>query len=86
MSYINFFPGSMQSERGISVDPISAYATAGDLGDFLQSILFGCTASISEDGIKDALEDGELLGIIQNQYGFSDQELTEVVDELRSAL
>lgn len=84
--YINFFPGDMKSEREISVSEDAAYGMAQDLGDFLDSMLKGCTASISADGVKVALEDGALLGQIMSDYGMDEDALQEVVEELHAAL
>lgn len=85
-AYINFFPGDMKSEREISVSEDAAYGMAQDLGDFLESMLSGCTASISADGVKAALEDGALLGQIVSDYGIEEGAMQEVVEELHAAL
>lgn len=85
-AYINFFPGDMKSEREISVSEGAGYGMTQDLGDFLDSMLKGCTASISTDGVKAALEDGALLGQIMSDYGMDEDALQEVVEELHAAL
>ena len=64
----------------------AAYGMAPDLGDFLDSMLKGCTGSISADGVKAALEDGALLGQIMSDYGMDEDALQEVVEELHAAL
>lgn len=84
--YINFFAGNTQDARGIEVSDTEAYGKAAGLGDFLDSMLKGCTASIEADGIKEALEDGALLGEIAKEYGFEDSALQEVVEELHDAI
>ena len=84
--YINFFPGDSKNERSIEVSAVEAYGKAVDLGDFLDSMLKGMTSSIALDGIKAAIEDGALLGQIKHEYGFSDDELQEMVEELHDAI
>lgn len=86
MTYINFFPGSMREARGISVSDDAACGMARDLGDFLDSMIKGCTASIASDGIKDAICDGALLGAIKDSYGMDDAALQEVAEELHAAI
>lgn len=85
-TYINFFPGSMRDARDISVSDDAAYGMAQDLGDFLDSMIKGCTASIDADGVKDAICDGALLGTIKTEYGIDDAALQEVAEELHAAL
>jgi hypothetical protein len=85
-AYLNFFPGDVKGEREISVSDAAAYGMAQDLGDFLDSMLKGCTASISADGVKAALEDGALLGQVMSDYGIEESALQEVVEELHAAL
>lgn len=85
-NFINFFPGNTRDARSIEVSEVSAYATASDLGDLIDSMLKGCTASIAAGGIKDALEDGALLGAISEEYGIEDEDLQELAEELHGAL
>lgn len=84
--YINFFPGNMRKEREIFIDENPAYGIAQDIADFLDSMIKGCAASIEDEGIKDALEDGKVLGTIRSHYGMDEDDLQEVVEELHSAL
>ena len=58
--FINFFPGSTQDERSITIDAQAGYAIE-DLEGFVKSVIAGCTSSchIAADG-----EDGELASHI----------------------
>lgn len=84
--YINFFPGSMQREREIFLTDSPSYGLFVDLGEFVDSISNHMTSSIALDGIKDALEDGEMLKMILEEYAIDEIELQEIVEELHSAI
>lgn len=84
--YINFFPGDTRDARSIEITEDAAYGAAADLGDFIDSMLKGRTASIAADGIKAALEDGALLGTIASEYGLDDETLQQLVEELHAAI
>lgn len=84
--YINFFPGNMRDGRGIDISETADYGMASDLGDLLDSMLQGCSASLAVDGVKDALCDGVVLGAIKSDYKMDDVALQEVAEELHSAL
>lgn len=84
--YINFFPGDMRHEREIFLTDSPAYGLMVDLGEFVDSIANHMTSSIALDGIKDALEDGEVLKMIYEEYAIDEIELQEIVEELHSAI
>lgn len=84
--YINFLPGNMEDKREINITEHPACGMAQDLGEFIDAMEKGYTASIKEEGIKEALEDGEALGKIQSHYGMDEDDLKELVEELHSAL
>lgn len=84
--YINFFPGNMRKEREIFIDEDAAYGMAQDIADFLDSMIKGCAASIEDEGIKAAIEDGALLKEIRCQYDMDETDLQEVVEELHNAI
>jgi len=77
--YLNFFPGSTQENRSLSIDEQAGYAIE-DLEGFVRSVIDGCTCSlwIAEEGEQDelkdhinALEDGALLA---EWFGVQDSE------------
>lgn len=85
--YANFFPGSMQEERSLTIDAEAGYALE-DLEGFIRSIIDGHTSSlpIAEDGKEDdlaslisALEDGALLA-----EWFGDQDNEDETAEQRA--
>lgn len=84
--YINFFPGDMRHEREIFLTDSPSYGLFDDLGGFVVCISESCTGSIGLDGIKDALEDGEVLKMIREEYAIDEIELQEIVEELHSAI
>ena len=86
MTTINFFPGSTRDDREISIASEPAYGMATDLADFLHSMIHGTSASIAAEGIRDALEDGELLGAMLAAGTLTETELQEAVEELHGAL
>jgi hypothetical protein len=63
-----------------------SYGLFVDLGEFVDSISNHMTSSIALDGIKDALEDGEVLKMIWEEYAIDEIELQEIVEELHSAI
>ena len=84
--YINFFPGNTQDTREIAVSDDAAYGMAADLGDFIDAMISGCTSSISLDGVKDAIEDGAVLGAIMDEYKLDEAALQEAVEDLHDAI
>ena len=84
--YINFFPGNIREAREITVSDAPAYGMSADLGDLLDSMLTGSTASLPAAGVKAALEDGALLGAIAAEQGFDDDTLQQLAEELHAAL
>lgn len=84
--YINFFPGDMRHEREIFLTDSPSYYLFDDLVGFVVCISESCSGSIALDGIKDALEDGEVLKMILEEYAIDEIELQEIVEELHSAI
>ena len=89
--FINFFPGSTQDERSITIDAQAGYAIE-DLEGFVKSVIAGCTSSCyiaadGEDGdlasLIAALEDGALLA---EWFGGESEDETEAVEEVHAAL
>lgn len=85
-AFINFNPGDMRQVREITVSDDPAYYLEPNLGGFLASMRDGCTASMRSEGVKDALCDGALLGVIAEDYAFTDAALQDVVEELHAAI
>ena len=83
--YINLFPGNMDDARSILISDEPVYGLSPDLACFLDSIIRGCTDSYPTDGVRDAIEDGELLGQILECSGMTEAELQEAVEELAEA-
>ena len=84
--YINFFPGSMRDWREIFTSDTATYGMATDLGDFLHSMIQGTSISIAAEGIRAALEDGNVLGQIMREYSLTEADLQDAVEELHEAL
>lgn len=82
--YINFFPGNMRDARDLTLSEVMAYYDAGDIAEFVDSMIVGCTASISTDGVKGALEDGSIWGDLCAKYG--DEAVQEALEELHALL
>ena len=84
--YINFFPGDMREDREIMISNEPFYGMSPDLGCFLGSIVRGCTDSFPADGVRESIEDGELLGqILGSSMGMTETELQEAIEELAEA-
>lgn len=92
--FINFFPGSTQDERSITIDAQAGYALE-DLEGFVKSVITGCTSSCyiaadGEDGdlasLIAALEDGALLAEWFGCGESEDDAQREAVEEVHAVL
>ncbi len=85
-TYINFFPGDMNTPRSLTINNEPEWAIE-DLPGLMESIVMGCTSSCAVEDRKAmvaALEDGDLLRAL-----FGDNNLIEVqdaVEELHALL
>ena len=80
--YLNYHPGGVNNIRELSASNHPSYGMT-DLGEFIDSIIAGSTATMRTEGAKDALEDGELLGRLTEKY---DEWAVEVIEEIHSVL
>ena len=74
---------STKAERELSITESPAYASEEVTG-FVDSMLRGCTSSVSTDGLRDALEDGSIWGWLCESFG--DDEVQGALDEIHALL
>ena len=83
--FLNYHPGGVNNIRALTTSNHPSYGMT-DLGDFIDAISAGSTATLPTEGAMDALEDGELLGRLLDKYGWTEEWTLDVVEEIHSIL
>lgn len=81
-----YFVGFLGGGREISISAAASYEVASDLGDFFEAMRSRYSASIAAEGVKAALEDGAALAAIDAKYGFGEEALQAMAEEIHASI